>query len=1140
MKKSILFLLTSFVLLLADFAALAQSPSITSPSNGATVTPCGFNVTVSAINPPPSDGRFYRVRVQYKRSDQGTPAYTSNTVFEPLDGSDADFGPYTVFIPASGVLQNNTVYNIRSAYQVFDEDTEQWILYGTNSPVINVTTSTINSNPVFTSPTDGATGVSITPTINLAAYTGCGNLAVATIEIDKETSFTNPDYQNTFVSNSNGPFSWTVPSELNYGTVYYARARFFTNSGLVGSTTISFTTQAIVPTDPLLNSPITQYNNRLDICSSNVTLNVNANNVAARSLLVKVTQGATTVFQQTYNFTNSTQATTAFDVNIPSSNFTNNGDYLVELLTRDATAGFIAQLYYDLFIGTDKTAPALNTPVITSPADGATVSSFTPVIQIQSPFQGCTLNSVTYEILDGTVGSTVVASQTYTTPTYNWTVSTFLTAGNTYRARVTYNTANGTFTDVNQFTVSPTPGVTISSPLSLTGLDPCGFPVTVAAYPDATTVRVEYKLASSGTYITFYSTPVIASTAMSFSFDNTQLQANQTYDLRLTAGTGTNGTFAALSSPTSFSFSTTGVGGILDPTLASPTNGATGVSLTPTITFGSYQGNCGSVGNYQIEIVPVGGAGDWNTRAGYYSVNSATPSIVIPNGILAQSTTYKIRITVRIDLNGGTVGFYNNYDGNDSSPDIYTFTTIGPTLPSTLITNIADDTYLNSFSQSFVANAVTGATSYEWQFSTDASFTSALITKTSTTPTLNFQANEAGFVAGQQYFVRVRGISASAQGVFSTDPAEVTSYYHPLFGAFITSPTVENLTERRFGLKGLAIPNINAYYFQMAIANPANDSNPAADFTAGNIFNNSLPYYQAVSYPGLSSSGTVQQIPSVTGNVFLANNIKTFAWGTELIVNYIQAQPQTRYRVRALPVRVVNGQIVQQMDLSNVPITTFGTNGIPNRSHAILSPANGQTSVNNTESTNLTRITVQGLALQWDITNYQIQVSTSSDFTSGVISQPNDATFTGTGTVGGVTEGNPVFLVPNLAFNTIYYVRARSTAVVNGSPAISAWGPVTQFTTKATAAGRVGAQGAAMDDISTSYPNPFEQTIKVQVSASHGKAVIYVRDLTGRLIEKRQENGGAMLQIGESYGKGMYIITIESPDKIETLKIIKR
>lgn len=1035
MKKSILFLLTSFVLLLADFAASAQAPTISSPANGATVNP--FDLTVT--------GTTGRVGVRRVRA-----------IFTDGNGDLINVIPR---IPNYGTgLPASTIYSINLSDQID-------ITNIVNPYTIRIETSTATS---------GAFTAFLEITVNVA-----------------------------------------VP----------------------------------VASDPIVVSPAD--GSTVDLCND-VVFTVNANYSGARRLQYAIApnglpnspiEGPTDVF-----LLDATEATTDFDLPpIDRTLFANNAQYLLELKTFDLNDNQIGNtIYHTILTGSDVSGTAANTPVITSPTNGSTVNSFTPVITIASPFAGCQFNTVLYEILQGTSGNTVVSFQSYTTPTYNWTVPTFLTADSTYRVRVTYNvTINGVATNfpsiINTFTISSAPGVTISSPVApRTGLNPCGFPVTVAAYPNATTVRVEYKRTADASYTTFYSTPVIASTTMSFSFNNTQLRANQSYDLRLTAGTGTGGTFAAISSQTNFTFSTGGVGGTLTPTLASPANGATGVSLTPTITFGTYQGSCGAVGLYQIEIVPIGGTGDWNTRAGYYYATSATSSFVIPNGTLLQNTTYKVRVSVQVDLNGGVVGYYGNYDGTDSSPNIYTFTTISPTLPSTLITNIADDTYLNKFSQSFVANAVTGATSYEWQFSTNASFTGGLITKTSTTSTLNFQANEAGFVPGQQYFVRVRGVSASAQGVFSTDPAQVTSYYHPLFGSAVTSPTTSNLTERIFTLKGLAIANANAYCFQMAIANSANDGNPAADFTVGNIFVNPAGYYGTFSYPGLYNNSTVEQITSLTGPFFYANTIKTFAWGTEFVVNYIKAQPQTRYRVRVVPVKYVGNQIVQQMELSNVPVATFDTYGIPNRSHYIISPTNNQTNVNNTESINLTRITIKGLALQWDITNYQIQVSTSPTFASGVITLPDDATFTGTGTVGGVTEGDPVIFVPNLAFNTTYYVRARSTAVVNGSPSISAWGPVTQFVTKATAAGRVGAQGAAMDDVSVSYPNPFDRTINIRVSATHSTAVVRVRDLTGRLIETRQENGGNTLQLGESYSKGMYIVTIESADKIETLKVIKR
>ncbi len=905
----------------------------------------------------------------------------------------------------------------------------------------------------------------------------------------------------------------------------------------------SFTLNLTSPTGnaPVLVSPISnssgQFN--VDLCSD-ITLEFTSNNISSRYLYFQIYENgnlSNLIDEDEYSFNNNCDGAQTIFRTIPALSLEPNKQYLMELQSKDANQATIGQIYYTILTGPDKISAAVNSPSITSPANNSTVNSYTPVITLQSPFKGCTLNSVTYEILVGTSGNTVVsgASTTYTTPTYSWTVPVFLTAGNTYRARVTYNTANGIYSDIKTFTVSNTPLLTVSSPNPLTNLNPCGFTVTVARYPSASTVQVEYRLKPSGSFGTpFYSTDI--GTAYQFTFNNIQLQANSSYEMRLTAGTGSGGSFVANSSSiTLVDFTTANINnGDTKPTLSSPINGATDVSLTPTITFAPYTGDCGSVTSYIVTLVPVSEPNfDNGSNPDRVYQTSPTNGFVLGTA-LKPNTQYKIRISTIVSLNGSNVSYPFNYDNGS-----YTFTTIGSNLPATQITNVVDETYLNAISQTFTAVAVTGATSYEWQFSTAANFSGAIITKTSATNSLSFGAME--FVAGEHYYARVRGVSSASSGIFSTDPAEVVSFYNPLWGSFVTSPTVENLTTRNFGLKGLTIPNANVYYFQVALANSANDGNPIADFTAGNYFNNPTGYYSTTNYPGLTSNSSVQSIPSLMGPAFIANNFKSFSWGSENIVNYMVAQPQTRYRIRVVPVRIVGGQIVQQMELAYVPITTFGTNGIPDRLHTILGPTNGQTGVDNRISQVYTRITVQGLALFWDITNYQIQLSTTSNFSSGVISVPalDDASFTNSGTVGGVTQGNPVFDIPNLAFSTTYYVRARSVAVVKGLRTLSAWGPTVQFTTKASPA-RLGSQGAAYDITSVAFPNPFDQTVTLHINESHKQVTVRIHDMTGRLIETIQSSGGKDINLGKQYSKGMYLIFVEGDEQRETLKIVKQ
>jgi hypothetical protein len=224
------------------------------------------------------------------------------------------------------------------------------------------------------------------------------------------------------------------------------------------------------------------------------------------------------------------------------------------------------------------------------------------------------------------------------------------------------------------------------------------------------------------------------------------------------------------------------------------------------------------------------------------------------------------------------------------------------------------------------------------------------------------------------------------------------------------------------------------------------------------------------------------------------------------------------------------------------------TNAVPDRVHSIINIANGETDVENRLSQRLTRFYINGMALLWDITAYQLQVSESADFTTGVIALPSDANILN-GPVGGVTQGNPVIDVPDLKFGTTYYARARSLATVNGVPNVdSGWGPVTRFTTKSAPTGRTafdGGQGAQTHPFGIENrvsPNPFAGSTTLKLDASYPpQAQLRVVDNLGREVVKRTVSGGEEVILGAEWPKGLYLIQIDGGNGLmETIRVVKQ
>ena len=178
------------------------------------------------------------------------------------------------------------------------------------------------------------------------------------------------------------------------------------------------------------------------------------------------------------------------------------------------------------------------------------------------------------------------------------------------------------------------------------------------------------------------------------------------------------------------------------PALASPSNGATGISTSPTLSWNASAGTA----SYTVQI-----STDPNFSA--TAVNASTTSTSFSVSNLTGNTTYYWRVNAQ------------NSAGTSAWSQVWSFTTLNavsltaPILlsPANAASNIPTSTTLSW-------QAVGGAASYEVQISTRSNFS----TITGSANTTNTTANVSGLARNTNYYWRVRAVAGSTQSAWST------------------------------------------------------------------------------------------------------------------------------------------------------------------------------------------------------------------------------------------------------------------------------------------------------------------------------------------------------------------------------------
>ena len=70
------------------------------------------------------------------------------------------------------------------------------------------------------------------------------------------------------------------------------------------------------------------------------------------------------------------------------------------------------------------------------------------------------------------------------------------------------------------------------------------------------------------------------------------------------------------------------------------------------------------------------------------------------------------------------------------------------------------------------------------------------------------------------------------------------------------------------------------------------------------------------------------------------------------------------------------------------------------------------------------------------------------------------------------------------------------------------------------------------------YPNPTNGLVKINLSEVNTSFSIHINDLTGRLVYESKYNKTEILEIDLNIQPGIYFLTIDSKNKITTMKLV--
>ena len=282
--------------------------------------------------------------------------------------------------------------------------------------------------PILTTPTDGATGVALTPTLswNVASFASSYSVYLGT------------GSSLPLVATVNGT-SYT-PQALSPGTVYSWKVVASDTAGSSSSAVATFTTQAASPQAPVLVSPV----------SGATGVNLTS------TLAWNASSGATSYVVYLGTSSSPPQVASVTGTSFSPASLTGGTTYYWRVAATNSAGSTTSSTFT---FTTQSAAPA--GPVLSSPANGTTG---VPVTQALS--WDAVAGATSYSIALGTSSNPPTVATSTTT---SYTPSS-LAAGTTYYWKVTASTSSGSATSATwSFTTAPasTSGLTITTPSAL-------------------------------------------------------------------------------------------------------------------------------------------------------------------------------------------------------------------------------------------------------------------------------------------------------------------------------------------------------------------------------------------------------------------------------------------------------------------------------------------------------------------------------------------------------------------------------------------------------------------------------------------------------------------------------------------------
>ena len=478
------------------------------------------------------------------------------------------------------------------------------------------------------------------------------------------------------------------------------------------------------------------------------------------------------------------------------------------------------------------------------------------------------------------------------------------------------------------------------------------------------------------------------------------------------------------------------------PTLSSPANSATGIAVSPTLTWNAVTGAV----TYRVQVST---ASDFST--GIVVDDSTLTAASKALSSLTNSTLYFWRVNAK------------NAGGSSAWSSAFSFTTIVPASGVPVLSAPANGTTGIAVNPTLTWGAVTGAITYRVQVSTASDFSTGIVVDDSTLTTASKALSS--LANGALYFWRVNAKNLGGTSAWSTAFSFTTIVAAPAVP--VLSAPVNNATGVAVNqtLSWAAVSGAATYRVQVSTASDfstgivVDDSTLTAASKALNSLTNSTVYYWHVNAKNAGGTSawstafsftTVVAVSGVPVNMNPANSATGVAVNPTLTWSAVTGA--VTYRVQVSTASDFSTGIV--VDDSTLTTASKALNSLANSTvyywHVNAKNAGG-TSVWSTASSfttivappgapvlsapanNATGITVSP-TLQWNAvtgaTSYRVQVSTAFSFASTVFDQS------------GITATSQA-VTPALSNNTQYYWRVNAT----NAGGTSVWATANTFTT---------------------------------------------------------------------------------------------